>query len=64
MLPGTPLRELFTAVDSWGAGGLALGSYQLVTRFPRRVLDSGFEGTVADAQIAPGQELFMVQAKQ
>ena len=62
--PGTPLRELFTFVDACGAGGLPLGHFQLVTRFPRRVLDSSFEGSIADAQISPGQEAFMVQAKQ
>ena len=63
VLPQTPLSTLFTFVDSCGAGGLPLGSYQLVTRFPKRVFDSDFSGTVAEAGVQPGQEMFMVQAK-
>ena len=62
-LPQTSLGALFTFVDSCGAGGLPLGSYQLVTRFPRRVFDSTFSGTLAEAGVQPGQEVFMVQAR-
>ena len=63
VLPHTPLHTLFTFVDSCGAGGLPLGSFQLITRFPRRVFDGSTRSTVAEAGVQPGQEVFMVQAK-
>ena len=63
VLPHTPLQTLFTFVDSCGAGGLPLGSYQLVTRFPRRVFDGNTRSTIVEAGVQPGQEVFMVQAR-
>ena len=61
--PRPPSAPCSPFLDSCGAGGLPLGSYQLVTRFPKRVFDRDFSGTVAEAGVQPGQEMFMVQAK-
>lgn len=60
-----PLQALFDFVDSVGAGGLEPGSYQLVTRFPRRVVgceDAEAGRLLADAGVAAGaQEAFFVE---
>ena len=59
-----PVDTLFDFVESVGAGGWAPQGYNIVTRYPRRVLvrsggDGG--GSLTDARLSAGQELFMLE---
>ncbi|GIL42788.1 hypothetical protein Vafri_169 [Volvox africanus] len=62
---GTAVQALFDFVDSRGAGGWERGSYQLVTRMPRRVVGAevSAEGrTLRDLGLAGGSEAFLLEA--
>ncbi|GLI69109.1 hypothetical protein VaNZ11_013656 [Volvox africanus] len=62
---GTAVQALFDFVDSRGAGGWERGSYQLVTRMPRRVVgaEAAAEGwTLRDLGLAGGSEAFLLEA--
>eukprot|EP00892_Ulva_mutabilis_P004935 jgi/Ulvmu1/2813/UM142_0011.1 len=57
-----PVSEMFNFVESVGAGGLMPGSYRLVTRYPRRVIDCTATGTLRDCGIGAGQEVFVLES--
>ena len=57
-----PVDALFDFVDGAGGGGAPPRGYRLVTRFPRRVLAAGGGGTLREAQLSAGQEVFVVEA--
>lgn len=56
-----PVATVFEFVESIGAGGLAPGGYHIVTRYPRRVLASDNPGSLADARLSAGQEVFVLE---
>ncbi|GIL99666.1 hypothetical protein Vretimale_4821 [Volvox reticuliferus] len=61
----TAVQVLFDFVDSRGAGGWERGSYQLVTRMPRRVVgaEAKAEGrTLRDLGLGGGSEAFLLEA--
>lgn len=59
-----PAQLLFDFLDSHGAGGWARGSYRLVTRMPRRVVDGGCDVTLGELGLGAGGggEAFLLEA--
>lgn len=54
--------DVFNFVESIEAGGFMPNSYRIVTRYPRRVLESGASGALIDSGFGPGQEVFVLEA--
>lgn len=61
----TAVQVLFDFVDSRGAGGWERGTYQLVTRMPRRVVGSEAAAggrTLQEVGLTGGSEAFLLEA--
>jgi hypothetical protein len=54
--------DVFNFVESIEAGGFMPGSYRIVTRYPRRVLEASSSNTLSEAGFGPGQEVFVLEA--
>lgn len=61
-LLSSSVSQLFDFTESIEAGGFMPGGYRIVTRYPRRVLEAGGAGTLAEAGFGPGQEVFVLEA--
>lgn len=56
------VADVFNFVESAEAGGFMPGSYRIVTRYPRRVLEAGSTTVLSDCGFGPGQEVFVLEA--
>jgi hypothetical protein len=56
------VSDVFDFVESTEAGGFMPGTYRIVTRYPRRVLESDSAATLSDTGFGAGQEVFMLES--
>ena len=61
-LLSSTVADVFDFVESIEAGGFMPGSYRIVTRYPRRVLEAGSTTVLSDCGFGPGQEVFVLEA--